>query len=540
MRVIYYLFRITCLLLVIVFFVVACARIGMPTGGSIDRVSPKAAKATPTDNSTNFSSNTFSVEFDEFIELDNVAQKLIVSPPLSSPPEVSSRLKQLVVKWNDTLKSNTTYIFDFSDAIKDFTEGNKLGNFSYSFSTGDVIDSLSYIGKVVDAYTLAPVSNKTAILYNVQRGREIIRSEKPDYITRLDTFGVFRFRNLAFGDYNLLVLDDKNQNFIYDLPTEAIAFSSMPITPIVINDSVIKTDSLPTIYYFEAEDTTNSVEAKTLLSNRRLRMVFAKSVSDSFNIRYENEKMNTLNVFSAKRDTLLCYALGETTFDTLKAEVIDGSFSEKIELYYTAKAKATAPTFAITAPGKELDYFDTLKLGLPFPCEQGLQVKAKIECDSIADTLVFVSRNDWLQSTELLKQGTNYKIYIDSGSFQNTLLQTNDSLSCSLFVSRQEDYGKISLNLNFEASNVIVILENMQKKEIARRKTGGKSKIVFENIREEKYRIKIINDANSNGKWDRGDFGRNIQPESVMYFDKVVNVRKNWEIEETITQNLKR
>jgi uncharacterized protein (DUF2141 family) len=507
----------------------------MPTGGVIDTIAPKAAKATPNDNSTNFNTNTFSVEFDEFIELDNVSQKLLISPPLNSRPEVGSTLNKLTVRWSDTLQSNTTYIFDFADAIKDFTEGNKIGNFSYSLSTGDFIDSLSYIGKVVDAYTLKPINDKFAMLYDAKKGKDIIRTEKPSYITRLDTFGVFRFRNLAAGEYNLIVLDDKNQNLIYDLPTEAIAFSSKPVEPFILKDSVIKTDSLPTFFFFEPKDTTISIENKTLLSDRKLRLIFSNPVSDSFHITLSNGDTNILNVFSAKRDTLTCYAVGEKTFDTLKAEVSDGGFEEKIELYYLSKRKSSpAQTFAIPPPNRDLNYFDKLRLDLPFPCEKDIKVKASIICDSVTDTILLTSKEMFLESEDLFQAGKAYKLFIDSSTFANVIGQTNDSLSCIFSVTKPEDYGKISITIA-ASGKLIVILETLQGKELATKQAEGNTKVVFDNVKEDKYRIKVIIDSNANDKWDIGDFDIDCQPEIVKYFDKTINVRKNWEIEESWT-----
>jgi hypothetical protein len=533
--------------LLIVIFVFSCAKIGMPTGGKIDKTPPKDVKTTPKDNSINFNSNTFSVEFDEYIELDNVSQKLIVSPPLNSSPEVNSRLNKLVVKWSDTLKPNTTYIFDFSDAIKDFTEGNKLGIFSYSFSTGDIIDSFAYVGKCVDAYKLTPVNNKLALLYNTERTKDIIRTEKPDYITRLDTFGVFRFRNLAEGAYNLIILDDKNQNFIYDLPNEAIAFSSYSVIPSVISDSVIKTDTLPTFYFFEPKDTNITVDAKTLLSNRKLRLVFSNPVKiDVFNISFDNGDTNILQIFSSKYDTLICYALGKTTFDTLKAELIldkteDSLIKEKIELYNVSSKNSRnsniqKSNFAIIPPKKNLDFFENIRLSLPFPCSNGLKVSAKLEYDSIFDTIIFICKDDYLEMMNKNSQmfaGKTCKLTIDSGSFANILGQVNDSLACSFTFSKPEDYGKLTIILNSDLQNLIVVLENMQGKELITKIAHGNAKVVFENLKEEKYKIKVIIDKNGNGIWDIGNFDNDIQPETVKYFDKIITVRKNWEIEET-------
>lgn len=508
----------------------SCARIAMPTGGDKDIKPPKSITANPKDNTTNFHSNTFEVTFDEYIELDNVAQKLIVSPPLQSKPEVSSRLKTIRVKWNDTLRPNTTYIFDFADAIKDYTEGNHLGNFSYSFSTGEIIDSLSYFGKAVEAFTLKPVSNKLVILYNTERGRAIMHTEQPDYVTRLDTFGVFRFRNIASGQYNLLILDDKNQNLYYDLPTEGIAFSDKPVTPFFSKDSVIKADSLPIYYFFEPPDTILNIDKK-LLSDRKLQIVFSQPPSDSVHIDFADTTLQTINVFSAKRDTLTCFAIGNRTFDTLNAEIVCGNFKETLLMYYFQKRKSkTDSTFAIIPPNNTLDYFDKLRLELPFPCEENIEIKACLIEDSICDSITFISHTTYLESRDLLQEGKHYKLVLSQGIFDNLISQSNDSLTTAFSVTTKEDYGRITLNFD-SVKPLIIILEDLNGKEIARKNIAD-AQCIFSNLKENKYKVKIIDDKSRNGKWDGGDFDAERQPESVKYYDKVLNVRKNWEIEE--------
>ena len=151
--------------LAIVLLFAACARIVTPSGGAVDRIPPKEMNATPKQNSLNFKDRGFVVEFDEYIVLDNVNQKLLVSPPLRVKPEISAKLKKLYVKGLDSLAENTTYIFDFADAITDFNEGNRLKNFKYAFSTGSQIDSLFYEGRVVEGFSLKNVADKLVLLY---------------------------------------------------------------------------------------------------------------------------------------------------------------------------------------------------------------------------------------------------------------------------------------------------------------------------------------------------------------------------------------
>ena len=245
--------------LAIVLLFAACARIVTPSGGAVDRIPPKEMNATPKQNSLNFKDRGFVVEFDEYIVLDNVNQKLLVSPPLRVKPEISAKLKKLYVKGLDSLAENTTYIFDFADVITDFNEGNRLKNFKYAFSTGSQIDSLFYEGRVVEGFSLKNVADKLVLLY-ADTVLANLYDKDCDYITRTDSTGHFSFSNLAAGTYRLLILDDKNQNKRYDLPSEGVGFSRYAVMPYAKDstDTVSRKDNL-----FFYEDAMGSVQSVT-------------------------------------------------------------------------------------------------------------------------------------------------------------------------------------------------------------------------------------------------------------------------------------
>ncbi|MFA6706206.1 MAG: Ig-like domain-containing protein, partial [Bacteroidales bacterium] len=218
---------------------ISCAKIGSPSGGNYDRTPPKLLEANPKHNSTNYKGNEFEIMFDEYIVLANTSEDIIISPPLKNKPTIKSNLKTLSVSWTDTLSDNTTYIFDFGSSIVDYTEGNKLDKFSYSFSTGPYIDTNEYKGKLIEAYSQKPVSNKYVMLYKSEDS-SIVSKQKPNYVTRTDSNGNYHFRNIAKEKYLILALDDKNQNLLYDLSTEPIAFSNEMIEATIYSKDSIK------------------------------------------------------------------------------------------------------------------------------------------------------------------------------------------------------------------------------------------------------------------------------------------------------------
>jgi hypothetical protein len=135
----------------------ACASTGSPDGGPYDEEPPKFVRATPAPNAINNTRKNVSIEFDEFINLENASEKVIISPPQREQPEVKTSGKRVVVKFIDSLVANTTYTIDFGDAIVDNNEGNPLGLFSYAFSTGPEIDTMAVSGTVLNAENLEPI-----------------------------------------------------------------------------------------------------------------------------------------------------------------------------------------------------------------------------------------------------------------------------------------------------------------------------------------------------------------------------------------------
>jgi len=202
----------------------ACAQQGSPAGGPRDEDPPVVLESDPPNYSIHFAAKKIQITFDEYIVLDNVNQELIVSPPMEEKPEVKLRKKTLIIEFEEDLKENTTYTFNFGSAIKDLHEGNKLLNFEYVFSTGDVLDSLSVRGTLKYAHDLSvPEDPISIMLYNDLRD-SVPLTEIPLYVGRSDDSGVFSVNNLRADNYKVFALKDGNNNFLFDLPSEELAF----------------------------------------------------------------------------------------------------------------------------------------------------------------------------------------------------------------------------------------------------------------------------------------------------------------------------
>ncbi len=217
-------------LLMVSAIVFACASIGSPDGGPYDEDPPKFVRSTPEPNAINNTRKNISIEFDEFINLQNASEKVIISPPQLNQPDVGTNGKRVVVKFADTLIANTTYTIDFGDAIVDNNESNPMGQFAFAFSTGPTIDTMEVSGIVLNAEDLEPIKS---ILVGLHKDlNDTAFTTRPfDRISRTDSRGQFTVKGVAPGKYRIYALQDGNQNYLFDSKTEKIAFTDSIIIP---------------------------------------------------------------------------------------------------------------------------------------------------------------------------------------------------------------------------------------------------------------------------------------------------------------------
>ena len=217
MKKLLYIFCIACV-------VVGCARMGSPDGGWYDDDPPVVIGSNPVDQSTNVSAKKISIYFDEYIKLEDATNKVIVSPPQLEVPEIKATGKRIVVELQDTLKENITYTIDFSDAISDNNEGNPLGNYTYSFSTGDRIDTMEVAGYVLDASNLEPIKGILVGLYE-DLADSAFKTKPMLRVSRSDSRGHFVIKGVAPGSYRTYALKDADGDFRFGQKSEMLAFN---------------------------------------------------------------------------------------------------------------------------------------------------------------------------------------------------------------------------------------------------------------------------------------------------------------------------
>lgn len=225
----------------------ACARISAPTGGPKDSDPPVALKSKPLNYATNFDGDKIIILFDEYLTLKNIQQELLVSPPVEEKPEIKQRGKNLVIDINNELKDSTTYNFNFYNAITDLNEGNLLPNFQFEFSTGPEFDSI-YLGGILKNAFDYKTEEKLYVMAYDNFHDSIPRTTLPNYIAKTDEEGNFFLTNLKQKPYYLFALKDMNNNMMFDLPNESIAFMDSSFQPgfeeMVFTDTIRRLDSL--------------------------------------------------------------------------------------------------------------------------------------------------------------------------------------------------------------------------------------------------------------------------------------------------------
>ena len=218
---------IVCLVLLMV---ASCARMGQPDGGWYDDTPPRVVHTDPADRGVKVKSKKVTITFDEFIKLEDATNKVVISPPQIEPADIKSSGKKIIVDIKDTLKDNTTYTIDFSDAISDNNEGNPMGNYTYSFSTGERIDTFEVSGNVLDASNLEPIKGILVGLYDDLS--DTVFAKKPLIrVSRTDSRGHFVIKGIAPGTYRVYALQDADGDYTYSQKSEMLAFSHQTFEP---------------------------------------------------------------------------------------------------------------------------------------------------------------------------------------------------------------------------------------------------------------------------------------------------------------------
>lgn len=544
--------------------VLACAKQVALTGGTKDVTPPEAQASSPENGSTNFSSKHKSkyiiVKFNEYIKLNDVSSKLIVSPPMEERPTAVVSGKKLKIKLNTTqLKPNTTYCLNFNDAIADINENNAMNSFVYAFSTGPEIDSMQFAGTVFDSYTRKPVDDAWVMLYN-DFSDTAVATKIPDYITKVDKKGNFYINFVAENEYKVFALRDNNSDFMFNLPEESIAFIDTVFRPSVeISYDTLKSkkdtlnDSIVTKYHYKPNDiklllfkenkTPQFFKSSKRVKRNYFELVFNFTQYEKYNFTVPGD--SSAFVWATDNPDTVKIWLKDTSLiasDTLKifAEYIDPAFPDSVH-YDTLKFRKQDKLFPDTLLTMKLskekrpdsDYsimfsqpietFDASKLTL-FGAVDTLfeKMDSRVEKDSLNPLKLRVIAD--------ITEGRKYKIAVDSAFATCIYGYTNKADTVDIVPMRETDFGALKVIFQDDKPYFVELLQG--DKVIAHESVSEKT-ASFVYLTPGKYDIRVVEDENQNDRWDTGDYSIHLQSEKVFYYPQQYEIRSSWSHEVT-------
>ena len=575
----------------------ACANRGIgPQGGPKDETPPKILKETPANGTTDFEGNTVLLEFDEYVQLDKVADNVLVSPPQQRPPEVKAIGKRVIVRFDGEMIDSTTYTIDFGSAICDNNEKNPITDYSFSFSTGPVIDTLQIGGQLLNAEDLNPVSN---IIVGIHSNHADSAFEKLPFsrIAKTDAQGRFNIKNIKSGTYRLYALNDASKDYFYQ-PGEGLAMYDSLLTPSCYRDLATDTLWKDTITQRMVEgervrDTLTIVDTiitkeKTFYKPDSIVLVYFKEdkVRQYF-IRAVREQRHLFTLYfnSAQRDLPTVKPLGSDwlkytlcqpsenndtinywltdslamSIDTLEFEL---TYLKSDSLYQlqpqtdTVRAVYREPRLTAAARAKrdkqqqervvelktntsqKFDVYVPFKINSETPIDtvNHDMIHLYQMVDTVHKPLKFTLQADSVKMRFEISQPwepeTEYQLIADSGAFVDIYGKANEKQTYKFKILSLDQYSTLIVKLDPYIDNVVIQILT-EKDKVVRELAASAEGTKFEYLKPTSYYMRAFVDLNGDGKWTTGDWATKRQPEPVYYFPNKLTLRANWDFEES-------
>lgn len=503
-------------------FFFSCAQVVAPTGGERDMLPPEIVASKPPNEKLNFDEEEIVLEFNEYVKLVKLKDELIVSPPLKYRLETEIKGKKLKLSFKDTLKENTTYVLNFGNAIVDITENNPIGNFQYVFSTGSEIDTFRVSGRVIDAFETKAKSGVLVMLYDVFED-SIPMKEVPNYIARTNAEGAYQLSNIKEGKYKVFVLNDENDNFLFDRADEEIAFDTLPLQ---VDKNIEKQN-----YYLFQEDREKQFVDKQIENGSYILFKMNKPFE---NLAFEGIDTNLNEILlyreiGLKRDSLSLW------FKEMEERRINVVLDDSLDFRDSLGIVLDSNRIKLKLQFPQVDnYFQPTYINSSIPIKAVEQEGIHLwDADSNKLDFEFSETNSklkWLLDFER-KPGARYYLFIEPGVVSDIYGNKNDSIQKVFVLNEVEDFGKLMVKVDAETSHkqLIQLLDSEGK--VLRQKEIKNNQVEFNYLKGGKYRLKLILDRNENGKWDTGEYLQKILPEETLLFDEPITIRANWDKE---------
>lgn len=569
----------------------SCANIGNPSGGPIDKTPPIFMRSNPTPNAVNVKDRKIEIFFDEIVTLKDPSTKIIVSPAQTEMPRMSALGRKVTVELVDSLLPNTTYTIDFSNSIQDNNEGNAIDNFAFAFSTGSVIDSMRVSGYVLDSRTLEPMQSVVVGLQS-NLADSAFHKEKLQRVALTNDRGQFTIRNVSPGSYHIFALKDLDRDYKFGNPTEDIAFLDSIIVP-----SIGSREAADTVYNDLNEiDTIMRATRPAYFPNDILLSMFNEDRKSQYlanNLRVDSTRISL--TFAAASDTLPSLSIVGRNDVPDQWYTLERSQTNDTLTYWirpphlvSADTLIVATTYLRTDTASNLSWgTDTLKF--TFQRQKAKKKKKNEETDSLEqirfmelhplangtqevyaplllqtgtpierysreafhlqrklqnDTTFYPAeiksialRDSTLNRRDLMlkvdwEPGAAYTLAVDSLAMTDIYGLQTKPLKVDFNVRKMEEYGNIVFNIPAVRDSAIVeLLDGTEK--IVLRAPVKNHRAELLNLLPGKYYARLFIDRNGNGKYDTGNYDMHLQPEETVYYPGAINLKKNWDVEQT-------
>lgn len=517
----------------------SCARVGSPVGGAKDSIAPRVTGSNIDSPRINVPRDIreLRIDFDEYITLKEISRQLIISPQLRRITKIlPSNLgnKYLIIKWEDTLQENTTYNFNFGNAIVDINEGNALQYYNFAFSTGPKIDSLYISGEVQNIFKDGEKSEENSIVVGLYQEKDSMDyRQKPYYITKADPDGYFELNYLAPGAYRVLAFEDANTNSVYDLGKEKVGFLKKALQ-VEQSISGLKMNLYP------SKKPVKFLEMKEMPGG--ILMTFEGN-PDSVKINSLSPKLQDFEVTHLpKSDSAYIWFdaraqdLGQTTSENLKLSYDTGLKKDSVSLFYRFNEKHEM--VIANSRGNLIPPRQNFAITSNYFIDRIEPEKWTLVSDSISQpfTAKISDKNPFevIISSDF-KEGKKYALTVPRETISSYYETLAKSYRFDFEADQKENYGEVLITLENPPKQKFWLQLLTESGTISYSHYGKESQFKFEALKPGTYTLRLLVDENENGIWDRADFAETTFAEAVYIFDKKIEVRPLWEIRETWT-----
>lgn len=502
----------------------ACANVVPPTGGEPDKSPPEFVGAVPANYTTSYTGKPIRIDFNEYVKIQN-PQNILISPSLAEKPEITERYRSVYIDLKgQKLSENTTYTVNFASSIADITESNKQTNFRYVFSTGLYLDSLKITGQVVLAEKRTGEAEVLVGLYPEEQGDSALYLHKPFYFARTDAAGNFSLENLKYGRFRLFAFKDENNNLLFQ-PTEAVAYL----------DTIVATDTLSPVIkmvLFNDPEADRKPKEVRSVAPGQIRVKYALPLDTASKVLLLNSTATYITQIES--DSLMLYHLDQTV-DTLRFIVVKPSSTDTLKVVNRkVTEKGYGKLTVQKRPSNTPSIYEALELitNHPIATVDTSRFTWKMDTNVVRLTYTWILKGTEIKLSPTFSPDSRYELFLDSAALIDIYGMPSDTFRLVLNSGNAELFGTLILNDldSLQLGDLIQLFDEQGKLKVQTVYSGEES-IRLERLRAIGYKVRIVRDANKNGKFDTGSYILRRQPEMLWNIPDLVRLRSNWEVE---------